>query len=496
MSVKMEQLENNKVKLELQITSEKFQDGIQKAYIKMANRFTVPGFRKGKAPRFMVEKYYGEGVFYEEAINLLFPEVYMAAIDETGIEPVSQPEVDIKEFNDDKSLVLLVEVFVKPEVALGKYKGVSVKKVEHNVTAAQVKEELERMRERNGRVVTVEDRAIKKGDTATIDYEGFVDGVPFEGGKGEGHPLEIGSGQFIPGFEDQLIGKKLGEEVDVNVEFPKEYHAEELAGKPALFKVKIHKITMKELPALDDEFAKDVSEFDTLDALKADTKEKLVARAKEQAKAEQEELVLEKVVDGAKVDIPQVMIDERVNQTIEEYNMRLSSQGITMEKYMELTGGSMDDFRAQTAPMAEKQVKTRLVLEAIAKAEAIEATEEDIDAEYTKMAEMYGVEADVVKKAVPADDLKHDVAIRKTVEFLVNEASLTKPRAKKEEATEAPAEADAEKKPAAKKTSTTAKKTTSTTTKKTTTKTAEEGKATTKKAPAKKTAKKEEKAAK
>ncbi len=486
MSVKMEQLENNKVKLELGISSEKFQEGIQKAYIKMANRFTVPGFRKGKAPRFMVEKYYGEGVFYEEAINLLFPEVYAAAINETGIEPVGQPEVDIKEFNDDKSLVLTVEVFVKPEVELGKYKGVSVKKVEHSVTAAQVKAEIEQMRERNGRVVTVEDRAIKKGDTATIDYEGFVDGVPFDGGKGEMHPLEIGSGQFIPGFEDQLIGKKLGEEVDVNVTFPTEYHAEELAGKAAVFKVKIHKITMKELPALDDEFAKDVSEFDTLDELKADVKAKLTARAKDQARAEQEGLVVEKVVDGAKVDIPKVMIDDRIDQTIEEYNMRLSSQGFSFEKYLELTGGSMEDFRAQTAPSAEAQVKTQLVLEAIAKAEGIEATDEDLDAEFGKMAEMYGVEVDVVKKAVPADDLKRDVVMHKTVEMLVKEASLTKPRAKKEEAAE---EATEEKKPAAKKPA--AKKTT-TTAKKTTAKSEETGEATPKKAPAKKTAKKEE----
>ena len=488
MSVKMEKLENNKVKLELGISSEQFQEGIQKAYIKMANRFTVPGFRKGKAPRFMVEKYYGEGVFYEEAINLLFPEAYMAAIDETGIEPVGQPEVDIKEFNDDKSLVLTVEVFVKPEVELGKYKGVSVKKVEHSVTAAQVKAEIEQMRERNARVVTVEDRAIKKGDTATIDYEGFVDGVPFDGGKGEMHPLEIGSGQFIPGFEDQLIGKKLGDEVDVNVTFPTEYHAEELAGKAAVFKVKIHKITMKELPALDDEFAKDVSEFDTLDELKADVKAKLTARAKDQARAEQEGLVVEKVVEGAKVDIPKVMIDERIDQTIEEYNMRLSSQGFSFEKYLELTGGSMEDFRAQTAPSAEAQVKTQLVLEAIAKAEAIEATEEDLAAEFAKMAEMYGVEIDVVKKAVPADDLKRDVVMRKTVEMLVKEASLTKPRAKKEESAETTEEAAEEKKPAEKKPA--AKKTT--TAKKTTAKSEEKGEAAPKKAPAKKTAKKEE----
>lgn len=480
MSVKMEQLENSKVKLELEISSEKFQEGIQKAYIKMANRFSIPGFRKGKAPRKMVEQYYGEGVFYEEAINLLFPEVYTAAIDETGIEPVAQPEVDIKDFNDDKSLVLTVEVVVKPEVALGKYKGVSVKKVEHHVTAAQVKAELEQLRERNARVITVEDRAIKKGDTATIDYEGFIDGVPFDGGKGEGHPLEIGSGQFIPGFEDQLIGKKTGEEVEVNVEFPQEYHAPELAGKPALFKVKIHKITMKELPALDDEFAKDVSEFDTLEELKADTKEKLTKRAKDQAHAEQEDLVLEKVVENAKVEIPQVMVDERIDQTIDEYNMRLSQQGFSLDKYLELTGSSMDDFRKQTAPMAEKQVKTRLVLEAIAKAEAIEATEEDLDAEFAKMAEMYGIEVDVVKKSVPASELQHDVAIRKTVEMLVNEASLTKPRAKKEE-TESEEKTE-EKKPAAKKAtaskSTTAKKTTDAT----------------KKATAKKTTKKEESA--
>ena len=424
MAVSLEKIQDNIAEFKIEVDSAKFEEGINKAFLKNASRFSVPGFRKGKAPRKIIEKYYGEGIFYEDAINIIFPEVYDKAVEELKIEPVDRPEVDIDELGGEKGLVLSVKVTVKPEVKLGKYEDIEIKKVEYNVTDEDVEAELKRVQDRNARIVTVENRNVQEGDIVTIDFQGFKDGEPFEGGEGKGYELTIGSGHFIPGFEDQLIGKEVGSETEVKVTFPEDYHAEELKGADAVFKVKIHSIKVRELPALDDEFAKDVSEFDTLEEYKNDLKAKLVEQAENRQKSETENLAVEAVVENAEVEIPQCMIDERAEAMIRDYEMSLMQQGITLDRYFEITQTSMDDLKKQFEGQAKTRVKTNLVLEAVAKAEGIEATEEEVEQEYTKLAEMYKMNADDVKKYIMADDISNSIKIRKVVEMIVAKAQV------------------------------------------------------------------------
>ncbi len=427
MKVKLEKLENNVATLEIEVDVAKFDEGMQKAYIKNAKRFNIPGFRKGKAPRKIVERYYGEAVFYEDAINIVCPDAYTEAVEETKIEPVDRPEIDIKQIGDGDNLIFTAVVTVKPEVGLGEYKGIEVKKVEYNVTEEDVENEIKQMQEKNARLVTIEDRAVEEKDTAVIDFEGFIDNEPFEGGKGEDYSLEIGSGQFIPGFEEQLIGKNTGEEIDVNVTFPEEYQAEELAGKPAVFKVKINQIKFKELPELDDEFVKDVSEFDTLDELKEDINKRLTEEAENKAKNEKENAVIDRILENVTVDLPEVMIENQINSMTRDFDMRLQSQGMNLDQYLQFTGSDLNQFKEQFKDQAEKQVKTTLVLEKISKLENVEVSDEDVEENIKKLAENYKMEVEKVKKLYRPEDLeamKNDLAISKTVEMLVDGAKV------------------------------------------------------------------------
>lgn len=427
MSIQVKEAEKNVREFELEISAADFDEAIQKAYKKNLKNFNIPGFRKGKVPFKIVEQYYGKGILYDDAINFAFPAVYDAAIKETGLEPVDRPEVDIKELEDGKPVVLTVRVTVKPSVKLGDYKGIEVEKAEYNVSDADVDKELEIKREQNARVIDIDDRAVENGDIADINYEGFLDGVPFEGGKGEGHKLTIGSGQFIPGFEEQLIGKNIGEEFDINVTFPEEYHAEELKGKPAVFKVKINGISKRELPELDDEFAKDISEKDTLDELKAEIKEDLEKKAKDTADAQNRNNVIDKILENVEVEIPAVMVEAQIDNIMRDFEMRLSYSGMKLEQYLQYTGSDLAKFREQFKEQAEKQVKTSLMLEEVAKLEKVEATQEEIDTELTKMAEQYKMEMDKIRELIQGeylDSLKNDIAINKTVDMLVESANL------------------------------------------------------------------------
>ncbi len=471
-----EKLENGKVCLEIQVEKPEFDDAMEKAYLKNKSKIAIPGFRKGKAPRAMIERMYGAGVFTEDAINIAYPAAYEAAVKESGIEPVDYPEVELVDINDD-GFVMKTTVTVKPEVKLGKYKGVEAEKPAISVTKKDVDAELSFMLEKNARLVTVE-RAAKDGDTVVIDYEGFVNDVAFDGGKGENHSLKLGSNQFIPGFEAQLVGKSAGEECDVNVTFPEQYHADELAGKAAIFKVKVHEVKETELPALDDEFAKDVSEFETLEDLKKDIKKKLTDSREKMANDAFEAAIMNVIVGKMKADIPDVMVEAQLDNICNDFAQRLQMQGITLDKYLEMMQSNMDDFRANFRDQALEQVKSRLALEAIAKAEKIEPTDEDVEAEYTKLAEQYNMPVDRVRSFLPAEAMKSDLYTIKTLAFLRENAVAKAPEKKtatKKASEDKPA---AEKKAPAKKTSTakaadgekktTAKK--STTTKKTTTK--------------------------
>jgi len=428
MSSTLVKKENNVVTLRIEVDSETFEKGMQQAYLKNKHKFNIPGFRKGKAPRKIIELNYGEGIFYEDAINIVFPEAYDKAIEEHKLEPVDRPSVDVEEIGKGKNLVLTVDVTVKPEVKLGEYKGIEVEKAEYNVTEEDVEAELKRMQERNARIIDAGDRPVKEGDILTIDYSGFIGEEQFEGGTAQNQVLEIGSGRFIPGFEDQLIGKNKNEEVEVKVTFPEEYHAEELSGKDAVFKVVIHEIKEKELPALDDEFAKDVSEFDTLEELKADIMNRLKKQAELRAKAENENKVVEKVAELAEVDIPEVMIERQIDDEINDFAYRLRYQGLEFEKYLELTGTQIEDLRNQFRPNAEKFVKADLVLDAVAEKEGIEATEEEVNEELENIAKSYNQDLEKVKERIIGEDLeyiKKGIIKRKTVEFLVNEAKLS-----------------------------------------------------------------------
>ncbi|MCR5271932.1 MAG: trigger factor [Lachnospiraceae bacterium] len=444
MKVSVENLEKNMAKLTIEISEDKVEAAIQEAYLKERGKISVPGFRKGKVPRAMIEKMYGTGVFYEEAVNTLISENYGEALDESGLDVVSRPGIDVVQIEAGKPFIFTAEVAVKPEVKLGKYNGVTVTKIDTSVTDEEVDAEIDKEREQNARLETVEGRAAEKGDTVVIDYEGSVDGVPFDGGKADGYSLELGSGSFIDGFEDQLIGKNAGDDVDVNVTFPEQYHAPDLAGKPALFKVKIHEIKAKELPELDDEFASEVSEFDTLAEYKEDVKKKLVERKENEAKATKEDEAIQKIIDKSDMDIPEVMIDTQCESMIDEFAQRIQSQGLSFEQYLQFSGSNREKLMEQVRPEALTRIKSSLVLEAIAKEENLVASDEDVDAEIEKMASMYGMEADKLKEMVGESEknsMKRDIEIQKAVTFImdnVKERAKAKSKAAKEaEAAEA-----------------------------------------------------------
>lgn len=428
MSYKVENLENSMAKITIEVSEEAFEAAMVKAYNKNKNKISIQGFRRGKAPRKMIEKMYGPEIFYEDAANFAVPEAYEEAAKECGLDIVSRPGIDIVDIGDGKPFVFSATVAVKPDAELGEYKGIEVEKQEVKVMAADVNAELDRVREQNARIITMDDRAVKKDDIAVIDFEGFVDGKAFEGGKGTDYSLTIGSHSFIDDFEDQLIGKKAGDQLDVNVTFPEEYHVDELKGKPAVFKVEIKEVKVKELPKLDDEFASEVSEFDTLKEYKASVKKTLTDRRKAQVRTEKENKVIEKVVANAKVELPGPMVDEQVSQMVNEFASRLSGQGLSIDQYMQMTGMQPQALMDQMRPEAEIRIKTRLVLEAVAKAEKIKATAKDIEKELEKMAEMYKMEVDKLKEMMgdaEKEQISQDIAVQKAVDLLVKEAVET-----------------------------------------------------------------------
>ena len=423
MSVQVENLEKNMVKLTIEVPAEKVDEALKASYMKQKSKISVPGFRKGKVPMAMIEKMYGPEIFYEDAANLLMQEAYPEAVKESGADIVSQPTVDVTQLEKGKSFIFTAEVAVRPEVTLGKYKGVTVTKIDTSVTDEEVMEALERERNNNARTITVEDRAIAEGDTAVIDFEGFVDGEPFEGGKAENHSLEIGSHTFIDNFEDQLVGKNTGDEVEVNVTFPAEYHATELAGKPALFKVKINEIKAKELPELDDDFAQDVSEFDTLAEYKESVKKNLEKTKEDNAKRTKEDEAIAKIIEKSQMEIPDAMIDTQVQNMIQEFAQRMASQGLSLDQYMQFSGMTIDKLKEQVRPEAVTRIQSSLVLEQIAKDENIEITEEEIEAELQKMSEMYGMDVDKLKEYMgdsEKESMKRDLAVQKAIEVIMD----------------------------------------------------------------------------
>ena len=425
MSVKVETLEKNMAKLVIEVPAEELEKALQAAYNKNKSKISIPGFRKGKVPRQMVEKMYGPGFFYEDAANMLIPVEYEKAADECGLELVSRPVIDIEQIEKGKPFIFTAEVAVKPEVTLGEYKGLEVAKTEVEVSDEEVAAELEKEREKNARTISVEDRAVENGDMIMLDFEGFVNGVAFDGGKGENYPLTIGSNAFIPGFEEQLVGAKIGEDVEVNVTFPEEYQAPELAGCAAVFKCKVNEIKVKELPELDDDFAQDVSKFDTLDEYKEDVKAKLAANKADAAKRAKEDAVIEKIIENAQMDIPEAMIDTQARQLVDEFAQRIQAQGLSFEQYLQFTGMTLDTALEQMKPNAVKRIQSRLVLEAVVKAENIEVSEEDVKAEIAKMAETYKMDADKLAEIMSDEEKKQiqmDMAIEKAVE-LVTEAA-------------------------------------------------------------------------
>ncbi len=446
-------VDTNVWELEVSVDGDTFKDAVTKAYLKQRKNITIPGFRKGKAPRAFIEKYYGEGVFYEDALEAIYPDAVASAIEEAKLEPVDTPyDLEIPEMGND-GVTMKFKVTVKPEVELGEYKGLKATKKSTKVTADEVKAELARMQEQNSTVSDVDDRAVKNNDIVVIDFEGFVDGKAFEGGKAEKYELTIGSNQFIPGFEDQIIGHKIGDKFDVNVKFPEDYQAD-LASKDAVFKIKLHGIKVKEVPALDDEFAKDVSEFDTLDELKKDIKKQLEKRKNDDAENELHNTLLEEVAKGIKAEIPEAMIEKTIDDDVNEYSYRLQSQGLKLETYLKYTGMDMKGFREGFKERAETQVRLNLALEKIIEKEKIEVTEEDIEAEYKKYADAYNMDIDTIKKAVSAESLKPELASRKAIDLIVDSAVVTEEKAAKKTAEKKPAtKKTTAKKPAAKKTS-------------------------------------------
>jgi len=429
MSVQVENLEKNMAKLTIEVAAEKVEDAIQAAYMKEKGKISVPGFRKGKVPRKMIEKMYGAGVFYEDAANTLIQENYAQAVEESGVDVVSRPTIEVVQIEAGKPFIFTAEVAVRPEVKLGKYKGVQVTKIDTTVSDEEVAAELEKERQKNSRTVTVTDRPIAEGDTAVIDFEGFVDGVAFEGGKGENYPLTIGSGSFIPGFEEALVGAELNKETEVNVTFPEDYHATDLAGKPAVFKCTVKEIKEKQLPDLDE-----VSDFDTMAEYREDVQKKLTSKKEEEAKIAKEEAALDAVIADAQMEIPDAMLETQQRQLLENFAQRIQAQGITLEQYMQFTGLTAQTMMEQLKPEALKRIQSRLVLEAVAAAEKMEATEEDFEAEVKSMAEAYQMEADKVKELLGeqgAKQVKEDICVRKAADFIVDNAKEAKTAAKK-----------------------------------------------------------------
>ena len=439
-------IDANRYQLEITVDGEKFREAIREAYKKNGKKINVPGFRKGKAPLHIIETYYGSEIFFEDALNLLYNDLVEDAIKESGLKVINDKmDFDLVSISKEDGVDFKVSLTTYPEIEIGEYKGLKAEKTAVKVDAAEVNAELNAMAERNARMVSVEDRAAKNGDTVVIDFEGFTDGKAFDGGKAEGHSLVLGSGQFIPGFEDQIVGKNIGDEFDVNVTFPEEYSAKELAGKEAVFKVKLHEIKVKELPAIDDEFAKDVSEFDTLKELKADLKKKATERKKKAAEEATENALVQQIVDSIKGEIPEAMFESRLNQCVEDFAYRLQSQGLNLETYLKYTNSNIDEFKKSFRPQAEAQVKYRLALEKIVELENIKPDDKEIEAEYEKLAKDYGVEADKVKNAIPAEEVAKDLAVGKAIDLIKENAVITEVEPKAEE--KAPA-----KKPAAKKT--------------------------------------------
>lgn len=425
MSLQVEKLEHNMAKLTIEVSAEELEKALQGAYNKQKKNISIPGFRKGKVPRQMIEKMYGPEVFYDDAANQLIPEVYGKVYDEEDLEIVSQPKIDIVQIEKGKPFIFTAEVALKPEVTLGEYKGLKVEKISNRVTQKEIDAKLAEEQEKNARTVSVTDRPVQDKDEVVLDFEGFVDGVAFEGGKGENYPLTIGSGSFIPGFEDQLIGANLEEEKEVRVTFPEEYHAKDLAGKDAVFKCTVHEIKVKELPELDDEFASDVSEFETLDAFKADIKAKIKEQKIAEGKRKQEDKAVEEAVANAQMDIPDAMIDTEVRQMANDFAQRLQQQGLTMDQYFQFTGMTAEKMTEELKPQALKRIQTRLVLEAIVKAENIEISDEKIDEEIQKMAESYKMEAEKLKEFMGENEkkqMKLDMAVQEAVTFLVENA--------------------------------------------------------------------------
>ncbi len=425
MSLQVEKLEGNMAKLTIEVAIEDFEKAVDEAFQRNKNKLSVPGFRKGKVPRKMLEQMYGKEIFYEDAANIAIPSAYAKAVDECSEDIVSQPEIDVVQIEAGKPFVFTALVAIKPEVELGKYKGVEVEKADLTVSDDEVDKAIERERENNARTISVEDRAVKSGDMVTLDFEGFVDGVAFDGGKGENYPLTIGSNTFIPGFEDQLIGAEIDKETDVNVTFPEDYQAEELAGKPAVFKCTVREIKEKELPELDDEFASEVSEFETLAEYKEDVKKNLAERKAEEAKYEKEEKVIDAIIAEAKMDIPEPMITTQQRQMLDDFARRIQSQGISIDQYYQFTGTTKEAMLEQIKPQAEKRIKSRLVLEAVAKAEGIEASEDEYNEELNQMAESSRMKLEDLKDMMGAYEekaVKEDIRIRKAMEFAVEQA--------------------------------------------------------------------------
>lgn len=425
MSLQVEQLEHNMAKLTIEVSAEELEGALQKAYQKQKSRINVPGFRKGKVPRQLIEKMYGPEIFYDDAANALIPEAYSKAYDESGLEIVSQPKIDVTQIEKGKPFIFTAEVATKPEVELGEYKGIEVPKYSNRVTQKEIDAKLEEEQLKNARTITVEGRPVQDKDEVVLDFEGFVDGEAFEGGKGENYPLTIGSGSFIPGFEEQLVGAEAEKEVEVKVTFPEDYHAEELKGKEAVFKCTVHEIKAKELPEIDDEFAAEVSEFDTLDEYKADVKAKIKEQKATDGKRKQEDQAVEQAIKNASYEIPDAMVDTQISQMANDFAQRIQSQGLTMEQYYQFTGMTEEKMNEEFKPQAVKRIETRLVLEAIAKAENIEISDEKLDEEIAKMAEAYKMEADKLKEFMgdaEKKQMKEDMAVQEAVTFLVENA--------------------------------------------------------------------------
>ena len=439
MSLQVEKLEKNMAKLTIEVSADEFSKALEDAYQKNKSKISVPGFRKGKVPKKMIEQMYGKGVFYEDAANALIPEAYEKALEECEETIVSSPKINVTQIEEGKSFIFTAEVALKPEVTLGQYKGVEVDKVEVSVTDEEVEADLKQQQENNSRTVVVE-RPVQDGDIAVIDYEGFIDGVAFEGGKGTNYNLTIGSHSFIDTFEDQLVGKNAGDEVEVNVTFPEKYQAADLAGKPAMFKVKIHEVKCKELPELNDEFAQDVSEFDTLEEYKADVKKHLEVEKENEAKKTKEDEAIQKIIDKSTMEIPEAMIETQCENMVNEFAQRLAQSGLSMEQYMQFSGLTLDKLKEQVRPEAETRIKSSLVLEQIAKDEKIEITDEELDAEIEKMATQYGMEADKLKEYIgdnEKESMKRDLAVTKAVDLIMeNVKERAKAKFKKEKEAE------------------------------------------------------------